>query len=603
MRSHSARPILGQTAPQPESKPLRYQAPAYVPRSVSPLSNEDHERMRVLSKQLRNNEISPNSNEAKELVRLSSKPLSASKNLFPICPRCSYPHFGPCPVKIITASQAIQKFLPETTEDSTTIPSTPQRSLQIASPSPSPPPFTPLDKTQSFMYNALEHHRKQLAALDINPTPVIVNPAQITESDSANPPVTTSSTQLTTSQPTQAITTQANEPMDTQSSASFQRFIFPGSQPLRPAVIPFSQPQATFIMPSQPPPFQPVSDTHPFAYSEPASSSIPYQLPLQHRPLAPQYEFEDYDTRPYEEEVLSPHDPDLFEYNNTWYSRTAIQNQMAQGQTIEYGLAQAAYPNRFQLPPQSMFQPRQHQQFQPESFSSSSTFPSTQQTASRVLTIRPPPGLAVSSETTTASQTPPRTISRDPASQPLSFAQSQEISNIHQAVEHTHRMGSETQAPPTSTTEIRAQQMYTYANVRSIMADLLKQQQEQFMKQQQEFLTSIAAQLNRAPPILPSISQTAQGLAQTVPAIETETAQRRQTESRHRREQERESQDRSRQYQPHRQREVFSSDLSSDRDSPQKRPSTDYGYRQSSLSKTRRYDQSALTDTHAHPSW
>ena len=59
VRSHSARPILGQTAPQPESKPLRYQAPAYVPRPVSPLSTEDHERLRILSKQLRNNEISP----------------------------------------------------------------------------------------------------------------------------------------------------------------------------------------------------------------------------------------------------------------------------------------------------------------------------------------------------------------------------------------------------------------------------------------------------------------------------------------------------------------------------------------------------------------
>ena len=104
-------------------------------------------------------------------------------------------------------------------------------------------------------------------------------------------------------------------------------------------------------------------------------------------------------------------------------------------------------------------------------------------------------------------------------------------------------MESETQAPPMLTTEIPAssqtpglateqgqsqlpptQQMYTYANVQSIMADLLKQQQEQFMKQQQEFLTSIAAQLNRAPSVLPTIAQTAQGLAQTVPAIETETS-------------------------------------------------------------------------------
>ena len=92
VRSHSARPILGQTTQQPESKPLRYQAPAYVPRPVSPLSKEDHERMRTLAKQLRDNEISPNSNEAKELVRLRSKPLSALTNLHPVCPRCTYVH-------------------------------------------------------------------------------------------------------------------------------------------------------------------------------------------------------------------------------------------------------------------------------------------------------------------------------------------------------------------------------------------------------------------------------------------------------------------------------------------------------------------------------
>ena len=82
-----------------------------------------------------------------------------------------------------------------------------------------------------------------------------------------------------------------------------------------------------------------------------------------------------------------------------------------------------------------------------------------------------------------------------------------------------------------------------------------------------------------------------------MPAIETETAQHRQAEFRHRREQERDAQERSRRYHTHRRNEPFSSDLSSDRDSPQKRPSTDYGYRQTSLSKTRRYDQSALTDT------
>ena len=170
-RSHSARPILGQPAPVPESKPLRYQAPTYVPRPVSPLSKEEHERIRVLAKQLRNNEINPDSNEAKELVRLQSKPFSASKNLFPICPCCSDLHLGKCPVKIITASQAIQKFLPESADYLSNVPPSSQRPLVVPSPSPSPTPITAIDKTQTAMYTTLERHRKQLAALDINPTP------------------------------------------------------------------------------------------------------------------------------------------------------------------------------------------------------------------------------------------------------------------------------------------------------------------------------------------------------------------------------------------------------------------------------------------------
>ena len=245
------------------------------------MSTEEHERIRVLAKQLRNNEISPGSNEAKELVRLESKPLSAPKNLFPVCPRCSDRHFGKCPVKIVTASQAIQKFLPEIVKDSSTIPPSSQRPLFISSPSPSPTPITSLDKTQAAMYTTLEHHRKQLAALDINPTPVIVNPVCITDPDSTDPPVTTSSTQPTSSQMTQPTTTQANEPMDTQPSSTFQRFVFPTNQPPPPAVIPFSQPRSTFAIPPQLPQYQPVPDTHPFALSFPASSNISYQPPLQ----------------------------------------------------------------------------------------------------------------------------------------------------------------------------------------------------------------------------------------------------------------------------------------------------------------------------------